>query len=563
MANGGNNHKGGRPKKKPGEPKSRYNYSKATLAKRAAQKKVAVANKKIEQAKNKQKRAQASAKKARDNLRKMEKVSKGKAALTETDLKTAPKPVRELYEENVAFRANPGPQEEFLAAPERDVLYGGAAGGGKSFAVLVDGLRYIHRPAHRVLILRKTLKELRELISASKTLYRRAFPDAKYSETKNIWTFPSGATLEFGYLDRDDDVEQYQGQAFSYIAIDEITHYATPYVWIYLRSRLRTTDPEITTYMRCTANPGSTGSWWVKKMYIDPAPPNTPFDAIDIETGEVLKKKDGSPAFQCRFIPARLTDNPYLMQDDAYESMLYSLPEVERRRLLEGDWDVADGAAFTEFSREKHVIEPFDIPRSWTRIRAADYGYASPACVLWGAVDFDGNIYIYREFYGKGYTAERLAEIIIELEAGDPPMQDYILDSSCWNKTGVTGPSIADQMEEVGVQWRPANRAGSTGTGTVRISGKQEVHRRLQATKEDGRGLKIFKTCTNLIRTLPILPLSKTNSEDVDTKAEDHAYDALRYMFDSRPDAARDLVYEFRMQNARKGPEPLDDIFGV
>jgi len=130
---------------------------------------------------------------------------------------------------------------------------------------------------------------------------------------------------------------------------------------------------------------------------------------------------------------------------------------------------------------------------------------------------------------------------------------DHILDSSCWNKTGTLGPSIAEVMMDVGLSWRRADRD--------RIAGKQEVHRRLQNTGK-GNGVYFFNTCTNIVRTLPVIPLSKVNSEDVDTKSDDHAYDALRYMFMSRPQAAVDQLHEFRMDQARAIPQALDPDFG-
>ena len=543
-----------RPKKKPGDPKSPYNFSSKEKAKQAARRKLADKRKKLAKAHGNTSNAGRDLQKAKEALEKVDQVLDGQAALVPADIEAAPQAVKDaLDEENVVFEPNPGPQTEFLAAPETDVLYGGAAGGGKSFAVLNDCLRNAHNPNHRVLILRKTLDELNELIAKSKQLYPMAFPGSVYKETKHTWTFPSGATLEFSYLDKDTDVTKYQGQSYTYIAIDEITHYATSYVWDYLRSRLRSTDPTITPYLRCTANPGGVGGWWVKKMYIDPAAPGQAFWAVDPETGKTLLGRTGKPTFARRFIPARLADNPYLMQDEHYENMLYSLPEVERRRLLEGDWDVAEGSAFTEFNREIHVCEPFELPRAWPRIRAADYGYASPSCVLWGAVDYDGNIWVYRELYSKGYTAEKLAYMVMEMESKDR-ISDEILDSSCWNKTGTLGPSIAEVMNDAGLSWVRADRD--------RMAGKQAVHQRLQATGKTGNGVKFFNTCTNIIRTLPTVPLSKTNSEDVDTKADDHAYDALRYMFMSRPQSAVDQLHDFRMSQATAPPAPLDATFG-
>ena len=528
--------KRGRPKKQPGEPKSVYNYSRAELARRETQKKVRAAKKRAAKTTQVARDQRNYAQKVQKAAGKVEKALQGKSTATIDmgDLQNLPKSVSDLVgESEVVFQPNPGPQEEFLSSSERDVLYGGAAGGGKSFALLADPLRFCHNPNHRGLLLRRTLDELTELIDKSRQLYTKAFPGAKFRESKSTWHFPSGATIWFTYLDKDKDVTRFQGQAFNWIGIDEITQYPTPYVWDYLRSRLRATDPELQQhlYMRATANPGGVGGWWVKKTYIDGPEPNKPFPAFDVETGNPFvwppgHEKEGQPLFYRKFVPARLTDNPFLMADGQYEAMLRSLPEVERRRLLEGDWDVAEGAAFPEFSRRRHVVEPFELPTNWPRIRAADYGYASPSCVLWGAIDWDNNIWIYRELYAKHLTAEELADRILEAEQLDPLPHYTVLDSSCWNKTGF-GPSIAETMMRVGVRWTPSDRN--------RLQGKMELHRRLanDPYTEEPR-LRIFATCQNTVKQMAGIPLSKTNSEDVDTKAEDHAYDALRYMVMTR-----------------------------
>ena len=309
-------------------------------------------------------------------------------------------------------------------------------------------------------------------------------------------------------------------------------------------------------YMRCTANPGGVGGWWVKKMYLDHAPPDEPFWARDFDSGDILKypkghSKGDEPLFLRKFVPARLTDNPFLFEDGQYEAMLMSLPEVERKRLLEGDWDVAEGAAFTEFSKSMHVVEPFEVPDGWARVRSGDYGYASPSCILWGAIDWDNNIWIYRELYVKGFTGERLGDTIMEMEREDPVIQHAALDSSCWNKTGL-GPSIAETMIRRGVRWIPADRN--------RMAGKIEVHRRLACDDYGNPRVRIFSTCNNLIRTMPTLPLSKTNPEDVDTKADDHAYDALRYMMMSR--TLVNVHSPHRMTRYTQKYEPQDQIFG-
>jgi len=517
-------------------PKRTYQLSTAERARRAAQKRLRTAKKKAEKTTKQAEARRSHARELEKTIGKVEKAitGKGSSVIDMGDLAVLPEPVSDLVgDAEVVFKPNEGPQEEFLSAGEQDVLYGGAAGGGKSFALLADPLRYCHNPNHRGLLLRRTLDELTELIDKSRQLYTKAFPGAKFRESKSTWVFPSGATIWFTYLDRDKDVTRFQGQAFNWIGIDEITQYPTPYVWDYLRSRLRSTDPELQKhlYMRCTANPGGVGGWWVKKMYIDSRTENIAFPAYDIDTMKPFlwpagHEKAGQPLFFRKFVPARLTDNPHLMADGQYEAMLRSLPEVERKRLLEGDWDVAEGAAFPEFSRARHVVEPYELPTNWPRIRAADYGYASPSCVLWGAIDWDNNIWVYRELYAKHLTAEQLADKILEAEELDPLPHYTVLDSSCWNKTGF-GPSIAEVMMRQGVRWTPSDRN--------RIQGKMEVHRRLadDPYSQEPR-LRLFSTCQHIVKQLAGIPLSKTNSEDVDTKAEDHAYDALRYMVMTR-----------------------------
>ena len=284
--------------------------------------------------------------------------------------------------QDVVFRPNPGPQTQYLASSEREVLYGGAAGGGKSYATLADPLRNMNNSDFSGLLVRHTTEELRELIQKSQELYPKAIPGIKWSERKSQWTTPRGGTLWMSYLDRETDVMRYQGQAFNYVAFDELTQWNTPFAWNYMRSRLRSANKDLGLYMRATTNPGGVGHAWVKKMFIDPAQPNTPFWATDIETSQVLKfptghSKAGEPLFKRRFIPASLFDNPYLAESGDYEAMLLSLPEHQRKQLLEGNWDVNEGAAFPEFNRAIHVVDPYDIPKGWARFRACDYGYGS------------------------------------------------------------------------------------------------------------------------------------------------------------------------------------------
>ena len=444
---------------------------------------------------------------------------------------------KEPEQREVVFAPNPGPQTEFLAASEQEVLYGGAAGGGKSFGLLADPMRYFHNPNFNGLILRRTNDELRELIWKSQELYPKAFPGAKWAEKKSQWTLPSGAKLWLTYLEREDDVRRYQGLAFSYIAFDELTQHPTPFAWDYMRSRLRTTDPDLPIFMRATTNPGGAGHGWVKQMFIDPAPANQAFVATDLSSGEPLEypeghEKAGQPLFSRRFIPASLTDNPYLMEGGQYEANLLSLPENQRRQLLEGDWAVADGAAFPEFRQSIHVVEPFEIPHNWVRFRSADYGYSSWSAIHWYAIDpaFE-TLIVYRELYLSKHTGKDLGRAVLDAEMGDS-IKFGILDSSCWHNRGQIGPSIAEEMITMGCRWRPSDR-----TAGARVAGKNQLHERLKVDEETGHpGIVFFNTCRQIIADLPVIPSCPKGSDDIDQRyASDHTYDSLRYGLMSRP----------------------------
>jgi len=462
---------------------------------------------------------------------------------------------------NIVFKPNAGPQTDFLAAGEREVLYGGSAGGGKSYAMLADPLRYMGHPSFSGLLLRHTTEELRELVWKSQEIYPKIWKGIKWSERKMQWTAPSGARLWMSYLDRDDDVLRYQGLAFSWIGFDELTQWNKPFAWNYMRSRLRTAASDLPIYMRATTNPGGPGHGWVKKMFIDPAPYGKTFDATDIETGEVLKypsghSKAGQSLFKRKFIPARLSDNPYLSREGDYEAMLLSLPEQQRKQLLEGDWDIKEGAAFTEFNRDIHVVEPFNIPHNWVKFRACDYGYGSYSAVLWFAVSPSEQLIVYRELYVSKVLATDLADMINELEAQDGGMRYGVLDSSLWHKRGDTGPSLAEQMIMRGCRFRPSDRSKGS-----RVSGKNEIHRRLQVDEytEEPR-IVFFNNCTNTVSQLPSIPLDKKNPEDVDTRAEDHLYDALRYGIMSRP---RFSIFDYDPHGTPTRSMPVaDSTFG-
>jgi len=519
-------------KKKVGRPKN----SELSSVKLALQ-----AKKRLDKKNQKVKKLTRSLAKVKKEVKQEEKVLTSNV-LTESETKVLPDSIQEHLDTTgsyVAFMPNEGPQTDFLAAAEKDVLYGGAAGGGKSFAMLIDPLRSCHIPEHRALILRRSMPELRELIDKSRELYPKAFKGAKFREVEKLWNFPSGAKIEFGFLEKDADVYRYQGQAYSWIGFDEITHLPTEFGWNYLASRLRTTNPELQTYLRCTANPGGVGAQWVKKRYVEASEPNTTF-----------KGKDGLTR---KFIPALLQDNPYLAEDGEYERMLQSLPAVQRRQLLEGNWDVAEGAAFAEFTTDVHVIAPFELPAWWERIKGIDYGYAAESCCLWGAIDPDDKtIIIYRELYRKGLTGEALADTITQMEENEVKSIPGVLDTAAWARTGYTGPTIGETLVNRGHKLRRADKN--------RIAGKTQIHEHLRQREAGRPRLQIFSNCVNLIKELQGIPLSTTNPEDVDTKAADHAYDALRYMIMSRP--RMDHPYDRMLRIKSDIYQPSDNNFG-
>ena len=542
------------PKLKSTQGKKREKKPVASLAKARESARLSVKKQqdKLSKLKSKLQNATRVAQTKKESLKQIDKALDGKetTVIDKQILESVPDNVREhVNKQDVIFEPNEGPQMQFLASSEREVFYGGARGGGKSYAMLVDPLRYCTKAAHRALLIRKTMPELRDMITHSQRLYSKAYPGAKWREQEKEWRFPSGARIEFGYADNMTDALRYQGQSYTWIGIDELPQYPTPDIFNFLRSSLRSVDPTIPVYLRATGNPGNVGSQWVKEMFVNPNTPNKPF-YINIETPVGVKQ------ISRRFIPAKLEDNPYLMQTDDYYAMLSSLPEIQRKQFLEGDWDAFENSSFPEFNKTIHTVDAFDIPKSWSKFRACDWGYSSPACCLWFAVDWDNNLWVYRELYTTRVTADRFAKMVMDLEQGEY-IKYGILDSSTWARRGDVGPSIAETMIVEGCRWRPADRSPKS-----RVNGKMELHKRLKidAVTESPQ-LKFFNNCKNLIRTLPLLPVDKHNPEDVDTYSEDHAYDALRYGVMSRPLNPNSSDGFLKTEKDPKF-KPADSVFG-
>jgi len=299
-------------------------------------------------------------------------------------------------------------QAEFLAAPEDEVLFGGAAGGGKSDALIVDALGLQHNALlwdrYRALLIRQTTPQLRELIDRTRAMYPLVYPGAEYSEQAKEWRFPSGAKVIFGYAERDQDAHQYQGQEYQWIGIDELGHFHSPFVWDYLSSRLRSVNPDIPCYMRATCNPGP--KWIRERWGFSPAG----------EASRRVIEVDGRK-FTRRFIPSKIDDNAHL-KDTGYKQRLMQLPAQERAALLEGRWDVVEvpGAIYGDQirdAREANRIRSVPVQPETPLHTAWDLGVGDATAIwLWQRIGSEIHCVGYVEDSGEGlpYYIGRLKE---------------------------------------------------------------------------------------------------------------------------------------------------------
>jgi hypothetical protein len=439
-------------------------------------------------------------------------------------------------------------QAEFHAADEDILLYGGAAGGGKSYAMLVDALRYCQHEDYRALIIRRTSPMLKELIGVSRTLYPKAFPGAKYNKSENVWYFPSGATIQFGYLDKPEDLENYQGLPYAYIGFDEIQHQRSDEGFVYLMSRLRSANPAIKCYIRASANPG--GAPWVKETFIDPAEPNTTF------------MKNG---ISYRFIPANLSDNPYLdtpVGDDTispYRKMLMALPEVKRKQLLDGDWFAGEDAMFA-FTPFVHVTNELP-PLHWNVINGLDYGYTDPAASLWAAIcPNTGRMIIYQELECIGFTHSNWGKEVMTSEGYLPQGVDRIIDHSVFNNTGHVGPGVRELLSKLGIHPRPADRN--------REAGWNQLHERFIVDPLTGLpNLMVHSSCAKLIDQILSARRNDKKPDDIDdkrikTKGRTHHWDlldTLRYICMSRPQR---LTIQERAMSHKTAAQGFEKSYG-
>jgi len=431
----------------------------------------------------------------------------------------------------LTWRPHPGPQTNYFERDEFEVLFGGSAGPGKTDCLIWDAARLVGMPRYHGLLLRRTFPQLQEVIDRCWEYYPAC--GGTYRATEHRWYFSSGAKITLGHMQHEDDKYNYQGKEFSFVGWDELTQF-TETQYLYLFSRCRSTNPDMPTFFRATTNPGGIGHLWAKERFVDIGRPGATH--TDPQTGLTRA-----------FIPAKIQDNPTLIDNDpGYLARLQALPEIERKRLMDGDWEVFEGQVFTELSQRIHGCEPFDIPPEWERFMVIDWGFAKPFCIIWCAVDYENLLYVYREWYGckEGHVdaglrmvAGEVAQGLLDREEPGERVRVRLADPSMWNRqpqnrrNELVGQDLHQDFIGQGV---PLLRADND-----RIQGINQVHKRFaletDVDKETGEILneypriQIFNTCEHFWRTVPSLQADTRRIEDVDTRQEDHAYDCLRY----------------------------------
>lgn len=414
-------------------------------------------------------------------------------------------------------------QMQFFNATAPHVCYGGARGGGKSWAMrrkfVMLAMRY---KGLKLLLLRRTMPELRR--NHIIPLQAELSGYAQYKSEERAFIFPNGARLELGYCDSESDVLQYQGAEYDVIGFEEATLFLEEWI-VMITTSVRTTRDDWKVRFYYTCNPGGAGHAYIKRLFIDRA------------------YKPGENPEDFMMIRATVRDNHVLMDaDPGYIKRLEALPPMKRRAHLEGDWTVYEGQVFEEWTddpehyedRQKtHVIAPFAPPSGWKYYRSFDFGYAKPFSVGWWAVDYDGRLFRILELYGcvngepntgVRWTPEEIFREIAKIEREHPWLKDRhiygVADPSIWDSS--RGPSIADTAERLGIYFDPGDNQ--------RIPGWMQVHYRLSFDENGLPMMYIFSNCSDTIRTLPLLQYDRQRVEDVDTQGEDHIADEMRYL---------------------------------
>ena len=417
-------------------------------------------------------------------------------------------------------------QTLFLKDKHRPIAYGGARGGGKSWAVRTKSKLLAFRyPGIKILIVRKTYKELQNNHIEQLTAELAGF--AKYNRSDKMFRFPNGSTISFGYCANEGDLGQYQGAEYDVVFIDEAGQLQESWIRkINLCVRGTNGFPKRTYY---TLNPGGPGHAYFKRVFVD---------------RNFNPDEDPNDYF---FIQAKVEDNKALMDTQPdYLRELENLPPTLRAAWKDGRWDVYEGQFFEDFRddpehyqdrRWTHVIEPFEIPDGWTICRSYDFGYGKPFSCAWWAVDYDGTIYRIMELYGctrtpnEGvkWTPYKQFEEIHKTEMQHPWLKGKaiigVADPAIWDAS--RGESVADTAARYGVFFTPGDNE--------RIAGWMQCHYRLQFDEDGYPRMYVFNTCRAFIRTIPLLIYDEHKVEDLDTKMEDHVADEWRYFCMSRP----------------------------
>lgn len=444
----------------------------------------------------------------------------------------------------VIWSPQPGPQTALLECPVFEVFYGGARGGGKTESSIGDWLQHSFAYGEGAIgiFFRRKLVQLAEVIARTKQIFPKL--GAKYNEQQKTWTMANGARLKFAYLERDSDAEEYQGHNYTRVYVEEVTNFPSSAPIDKLRATLRS-GAGVPCGMRLTGNPGGAGHQWVKKRYIDPCPAG--YKLITEECEIELDGVKQTVSLDRVFIPSKIGDNQLLMRNDP--TYLLRLRQSGSAALvkawLEGNWDIVDGAFFDEWDQELHVL-PTELwlealPKSWLRFRSFDWGSAKPFSVGWYCLLEEsltvgertlpkGALVKYREWYGasgpnKGLkmTADVVAQGVVLREKGER-IRYGVADPAIYIRDG--GPSIGETMSLHGCNWRRADNKRKTGA--------EQLRQRL--TGANGAPMLYFlDCCEDSIRTIPALQHDENDTEDVDTEAEDHAYDETRYAVMSRP----------------------------
>jgi len=441
----------------------------------------------------------------------------------------------------------PNPKQDlFLRARQRHVAFGGARGGGKSWAVRTKAIILAtNYPGIKILIIRQTYPEV--VKNHVEPLNQTLHGVTTYNKTEKVIRFPNGSQIICGYCKTDSDVEQYQGQEYDIIFLDEATQLKEDWIKKIAASCRGVNNFPKRIYYTC--NPGGQGHGYIKRIFID------------------RKFEQNERPEDYVFIQSLVTDNKVLMENDPeYVHFLESLPRVLREAWLNGRWDVFEGAYFEEFrispdpqmcaerniriedaEREglfTHVIKPFEIPRGWNIYRSFDWGYGKPFSCDWWAVDYDGCVYQILQLYGctgvpnEGlkWTNDQIFKEIHRVETTHRWLKGKqirgVADPSIWD--GSRGESAATVAEKNGVYFDPGVND--------RVPGWMQVRERLKFDENGRAMLYFFDTCKDSIRTIPLMMFDKHHIEDLDTELEDHFCDSLRYLCMDMPIAPREIV---------------------